>query len=157
MSTFKLECNNCSYVNDVDSLVFRQRKSAGLMYTCKGEGCNADLTQSGQPAHRARGTDSQKRSRKQEKRMAKRLGGHVQPASGAGQAKGDVRADWKARGECKLTRAKSFSLKLADLEKIEREAASTETPLLEIEFQGVYPHKRYVVLPGWVFDSLMED
>ena len=57
--------------------------------------------------------------------------------------------------ECKLTRAKSFSLKLAELEKLEREAAG-EDPVFEIEFQGVYPHKRYVVMPGWLYDQFRE-
>jgi len=54
--------------------------------------------------------------------------------------------------ECKLTRANSYSLRLDLLEKIEKECEGGENPAFEIEFQGVYPHKRYVVLPGWLYD-----
>jgi hypothetical protein len=99
-------------------------------------------------------SDNQKRSRAQEKRAAKRIGGRVQPASGAGRSKGDVRDPGHVRMECKLTRSNSYSLKLADLQKIEKEATTGEHPIFEIEFQGVHPRKRYVVLPGWLYDSL---
>jgi len=103
-----------------------------------------------------RGTDSQKRSRKQEKKLAQDMGGRVQPASGAGSAKGDVQVTGTARAECKLTRKKSYSLKLAEMEKIEKEAFYDEIPFLQLEFQGVHPHKKYVVMPYWAFRSLME-
>jgi hypothetical protein len=57
--------------------------------------------------------------------------------------------------ECKFTRAASFSLKLAELKKIHDEAAiAGEDPVFEIEFQGVHPHERFVVIPGWLFDHL---
>jgi len=59
------------------------------------------------------------------------------------------------RGECKFTRAQSYSIKLQDLLEIERHASGDEKPFLEIEFQGVFPHKRYVVLPDWAFQSLI--
>lgn len=101
--------------------------------------------------------NNKKRSQAQEKRAAKREGGYVQPASGAlSGAKGDVRAPG-IRMECKFTRAKSFSLKLEELMKIEGEANANEKPVFEIEFQGVHPPRRYVVLPGYVWDQLRGD
>ena len=54
--------------------------------------------------------------------------------------------------ECKLTRADSYSLRLDLLEKIEKECEQGEYPAFEIEFQGVYPPRRYVVIPGWLYD-----
>jgi hypothetical protein len=91
--------------------------------------------------------DNQKRSRSQEKRAAKRYDAKVQPASGAKKtAKGDIRAPGKIRGECKFTRSASFSLKLAELQKLRKEAKGGEVALFEIEFQGVYPPERFVVL-----------
>lgn len=61
----------------------------------------------------------------------------------------------EVRGECKLTRSASYTLKLADLSKLEKEATLNEDPVLEIEFQGVSPSKRYVVVPGWVYDHYL--
>jgi hypothetical protein len=69
-------------------------------------------------------------------------------------AKGDVRKRGEARIECKFTRAKSFSLKLSELQKIETEAEGDETPAFYVEFQGQQPHKRYVVIPEWLYESL---
>jgi len=156
MTMISMECSDCKGVNKVNSFIFRVRKKTGLEYTC--EHCGSNLNEGGVKLHKkSRGTDSQKRSRKQEKRLARDLGGRVQPASGAGSAKGDVRVAGDVRAECKLTRAKSFNLKLSDLEKIEGEASGEEMPLLHLEFQGVSPHKKYVVLPYWAFQSLMEE
>jgi len=99
--------------------------------------------------------DNIRRSRAQEKRAAKRYGGRRQAASGSQPgAKGDVRAMGRMRGECKFTRAASFSLKLEELRKIEQEAAAGEVPVFEIEFQTGFPSRRYVVLPGWAFDQM---
>jgi len=146
-----IECS-CGHTTKVDKLVFNARRSSGLPYTCHK--CGANLYETGTFPKKGK-SDSQKRSRRQEKRAAQRIGGHVTPASGAGSVKGDVRDVGHTRMECKLTRAKSFSLKLAELEKLEREAAG-EDPVFEIEFQGVYPHKRYVVMPGWLYDQFRE-
>lgn len=106
--------------------------------------------------HKVGRSDSQKRSQDQEKRAARRYGMRRQPGSGARDgAKGDLRAPGKRRAELKETIKKSFSLKLDVLMKIEREAAGAEDPLLEIEFQGVFPHKRYVVLPDHAYESMI--
>lgn len=102
-------------------------------------------------------TDSQKRSRRQEKKAAERYGGRAQPGSGSiDTVKSDVRDAGVSRGECKLTRAKSYSLKLELLNKIEAEAVGEELPYMEIEFQGVNPHRRFVVMPAWAFETLLE-
>lgn len=96
--------------------------------------------------------DNLKRSRDQEKRTARTWGMRQQPASGAkGGAKSDMRKRGVARGETKETINKSFSLKLEELEKLELEAAGKEDPFFMIEFQGVTPHRRYVVAPEWLW------
>ena len=147
----RLQCDDCGFKKPFGQYVLKRLKEYGA-YPPECPDCHGVLT----PEIKSKGkTDNQKRSRKQEKSAAKRLGGNVQPGSGAGRAKGDVRAPWQARIECKLTRAKSFSLKLSELEKIEKEAISTEKPIFEIEFQGVTPHKRYAVIPGWLLDHFM--
>ena len=146
----KRECGACGNTVKVDELIFFIHPE-GLPYPCPK--CGADLYEVGKKPKRGK-TNSQKRSRLQEKRAASRIGGRVQPASGAGQAKGDVRDVGRIRMECKFTRAKSYSLKLEELKKIEREAGSGEQPIFEIEFQGIHPHERYVVLPGWLHDHL---
>jgi hypothetical protein len=146
-----IECT-CGHTNAVNKLVFNARRGTGLPYTCYE--CGEDLYETGSSPKRGK-TDSQKRSRKQEKRAAKRIGGHTTAASGSKAEKGDVRSVGDTRMECKLTRAKSYTLKLADLEKLEREAG-LEKPVFEIEFQGVYPHKRYAVIPGWLYDQFRE-
>ncbi|MEU1816057.1 hypothetical protein ABZ543_12800 [Streptomyces roseifaciens] len=63
-----------------------------------------------------------KASRRQEKAVAKKVGGQVTPASGSGWAvKNDVRSnDWSL--ECKWTAAKSYRLSSSDLKHAERNA-----------------------------------
>jgi len=61
------------------------------------------------------------------------------------------------RGECKLTRAASYGLKLADLMKLEKQASKGEIPVFEVEFQGVLPHRRYMILPFWAYETLMDE
>jgi hypothetical protein len=57
----------------------------------------------------------------------------------------------------KETTAKSFSLKLAELQKLERESHLGERPLFLIEFQCVSPPKRYAVVPEWVLEGLIAE
>jgi hypothetical protein len=85
----------------------------------------------------ARTSKMQKRiSNKQERRMAKDLGGRVQPASGAMKnAKGDVRKLGVVRGEAKYTSKESFILKKSELEKIVNEAG-LERAVLQLCFIG---------------------
>lgn len=58
------------------------------------------------------------------------------------------------RLECKFTRAASYQLKLSDLQQLERQAAADELPAFEVEFQGVYPHRRFIIIPDWVYKTL---
>jgi uncharacterized protein YlaI len=157
MNTIRLKCRVCEATQDVNKTVYdaRRRANAGLVFPCQS--CGDDLYKTGERP-KSGITDSQKRSRAQEKRVAAREGGKRQPGSGARDGyEGDVRLTGKYRGECKLTRAKSYSLKLEDLIKLESQAASGEFPVFDIEFCGVTPARRYLVLPEWVYETLMEE
>jgi hypothetical protein len=120
--------------------------------------CGKELIATNCVVARKKGTTVlKKRSEDQERRAAGRYGGRVQPASGAlDHCKGDLRDKGVSRGECKFTLAKSYSIKLEELRKIESEVKGDEVPFLEIEFQGVHPSKRYVILPDWAFQSLLQ-
>lgn len=78
----------------------------------------------------------QKRSKQQEERIAGELGGQVQKASGATDfAKGDVSTK-DILIEAKFTTGKNYTLKLADLQKIEQEALrKLKTWVFQIEFR----------------------
>ena len=157
MTLLNIHCGNCSKEQSINSLVFqaRRRSGAGLPFPCPS--CQADLYKVGERVKRG-ASDSQRRSRAQEKRVAQREGGRRQPGSGARDGfEGDVRLVGKYRGECKLTRASSYRLQLSDLVKLEHQAAAGELPVFDIEFQGVRPVKRYVVMPEWVYDTLMSE
>lgn len=86
-----------------------------------------------------------KDSQRQERGLAKELGGSVNAGSGNGWVrKGDVRSD-KELWECKITSAKSYSLKQADLEKLNNQALlDGRIPIFLVEFlkQG----EAYVIL-----------
>lgn len=88
-------------------------------------------------------TEGQKQSRKHEDRLAKKVGGRRQVASGAfWGAKGDVRSD-DLLIEHKWTGKLSVSIKAAVLEKIFREAiAISRMPVLGLSLNG----ENYVVL-----------
>lgn len=102
-------------------------------------------------------TTHQKRSQDQEDRAAKRYGARTQPGSGSRPGtKGDLRKRGVLRGECKETTAKSYTLKLAELLKLQREASTDELPLFEIEFQGVHPYQRFIILPDNAFVAMTE-
>jgi hypothetical protein len=102
-------------------------------------------------------TLSHKRSPKQEKQLALRVGGQVTPRSGAGAVKGDVRVRKRLRLEAKTTKNKSFSVTLEMIEKIEDAACEGgELPILVIEFIDHLgrPIKEIAVCPTYVLDSL---
>ena len=76
-----------------------------------------------------------KHSRKQEKTLAKKLGGRTTLASGSLREKGDVRVKGVKRIECKCTQHKSFSVTLEMVEKIKAAAmCNDETPFIQIDF-----------------------
>jgi len=129
----------------------------GLQVTGKAKGRHHPLNNGyweNQSSKKKAVADNKRRSQEQEKGAAKRYQGKAQPASGAlDGAKGDVLTPL-ARGECKFTRARSFRLKLDELLKIEKESRGTEIPFMEIEFQGVFPVKRYVVIEASSFEAI---
>lgn len=153
----RLECPKCGRVQAYNSMIFQRRRESGLTIICLTFQCEVDLIKEGISVKRG-ATDDQKRSRDQEKRVAQREGGKRQAGSGSvSGVKGDVRAIGKVRSECKFTRAASFRLKLIELLKIEREASGSELPVFDIEFQRGLVHRRYVVLPEWVYETLMHE
>jgi len=152
----KLICAVCWAVSNIPIAIFEQKRKAGLPLKCSG--CLADLMKVGSKPPKSTLPDSQRRSREQEKRTATREGGKRQPASGSISGyEGDTRVVGKYRGENKLTRADSYRLKLADLQKLETQATCGEFPIFDIEFQGGSLPKRYVVMPEWVYETLMCD
>lgn len=88
-----------------------------------------------------------KRSRAQERKAAKDLGGRTTPGSGSRwHSKGDVVADEEAV-ECKTTSKQQYPLKAAVLEKILHEAyRMAKRPVLQVEFchEG---SRKYAVIP----------
>jgi len=101
--------------------------------------------------------ENKRRSQKQEVELAEELNWRTQPGSGNQRgAKGDVRGKNIGRLEAKFTQADSFSLKLAELEKIEGECTGFEKPVFVIDFiepgtRGL--RGRYAV---FVFDHIKE-
>ena len=100
-----------------------------------------------------------RKSMKQEDRVASRIGGYRQKASGAlPGSRGDVKGV-ELLGECKRTDKKSISITLAYLEKITMEAVSYDRiPAVAIEF-GNTPKlvsKDWVMLPAEFVEELLE-
>jgi hypothetical protein len=119
----------------------------------------------GEPCSRPRprcfdpGYDRVGKSRRQERRLAKDLGGRRQPGSGCFEGrKGDVKLD-DFLIEAKRTDKHSLGLKVAWLKKIDAEAAAMmKTPAIAIEF-GAMPNgvpAQWVLLPGSTFKNLVE-
>lgn len=76
-----------------------------------------------------------KYSKKQEKNLAKKLGGRTTLASGSQREKGDVRVKGVKRIECKCTQHKSFSITMEMIEKIKAAAmCNDETPFIQVDF-----------------------
>lgn len=104
-----------------------------------------------------KGNASYRRSRKQERELAGRLGGNRTPASGSGPEKGDVRLRGIMRIEAKTTMHKSFSVTLDMVNKIEEAAlACGEIPIIAIEFNDGKSKmlKQVAVVPMYVLDLL---
>jgi len=99
---------------------------------------------------------SHKRAKRQEKEIAKRIGGRLVPRSGAGDIKGDCRLKGILRIEAKTTGNRSFSVTLDMIDKIEEAAVSAgEMPVIVIEFNNNGKRmKEIAVCPTWVLDSI---
>lgn len=100
------------------------------------------------------------RSAKQEKEIAKAVGGRLTPRSGAGKEKGDVRLKGIARIEAKTTSRKSFSVTLEMLNKLMDAAVPTgEIPIHCIEFldEDGKPIQSVAIMPVWAMQELLEN
>lgn len=119
---------------------------------------------SGSPfMRRINNRDSGHAGRKAEGSISKRLGGSLQPGSGAlAGAKGDIKLDSSGYSflmENKTSMGESFSMKQGIMHKIYQEALETNrTPALAIQF--VRPNgqsekrDRWVCLPESIFNEL---
>lgn len=101
---------------------------------------------------------SVKRSKVQEAKTARALGGRITKASGSGEhEKGDVRLQRVARIECKTTKASSFRVTREMLDKIEMQAlAAGEFPAMVIEIDNDTNPREVAVVPMWVLRGLVE-
>lgn len=142
-------CGDCGHVWETTTL----RLKLDPIHQCPK--CRFFATPEVQRGRRVR-NDNRERSLAQEKKAEQRYGARRQPASGAmPHSKSDLRDSGRIRVECKFTRAKSFTLKLEELKKLEREKTGDEHPVFEIEFQAEKPFKRYVVIPQWLYSHLV--
>ena len=106
-----------------------------------------------------KGESIKKKANRSEAKLAKKVGGHKQPASGAPQGcKGDVKLkeyliDQKATGHM------STSVKVGDLQKIQKEAdGSGREPVLVLKFENVKViEKEWAVIPLALFMELKGD
>lgn len=106
---------------------------------------------------RLKAPENLRNARRHEAETAARIGGRVTKGSGNGAEKGDARARGLVRAECKVTKARSFSVTLEMLEKIERAGAlAGENPVLVVRFVGAdgAPIKECCVVPAWILDQL---
>jgi hypothetical protein len=100
---------------------------------------------------------NKRKSRLQERRAAKDIGGREQPGSGAPEFyKGDVRKAQDLRVECKTTSAQAYQLRLIDLEKIKIEALRGNDPMwaMQVEFQTQTGGKKFAVIDWQTFLDL---
>lgn len=147
----KYECPHCAAENEFDD--YSLRMSPIKRVFCMA--CRKDFKATKPKKGRS---DAQRRSKDQEKRAARRYGGKVQAGSGtSSRAKGDFVDSGVLRGECKETTRKSFSLKVEELMKIEKEARGDELPLFEVEFQGVFPRRTYAIVPASQYQALRDE
>ena len=96
-----------------------------------------------------------KKSKKQEEKIAKDIGGRTTPGSGALWAfKGDVRND-KYLIEAKFTDSNKYQLKYTTWDKIKREAINDglRIPVMQIDIQG----SQYALLRVEDLDALAQD
>lgn len=117
-----------------------------------------------------KGTTREKSDR-QEKALAKRLGGRTTPGSGAGFIKGDISTPGEYRPfelptaemiEAKTTARTQFTVRLADLEKLSREAAGVRRrPVfviqLDDEGRGIYSEREWALIPMSHYEHLTKN
>lgn len=102
------------------------------------------------------GTAAHRRSKHQERELAKRGNGKLTPGSGNGALKGDIQkynGVWRI--EAKTTKNKSFSVTKEMISKIETAALShDEIPAIVIEFldESGRPEMEVAVVPSYLLD-----
>lgn len=83
------------------------------------------------------------KSRAQEKRIARKVGGTLNAGSGNGNRKNDVRQRGEVLWEMKRTDAKTITIKATDLRDLRKNASlEGRLPVMHIELGG----RRYVVI-----------
>lgn len=103
---------------------------------------------------------SHRRSKVQERELAKRLNGKTTLASGSKAEKGDVRKHGVIRVEAKTTKNKSFSVTREMVRKIEDAALPcNEIPAIVVEFidEDGKPVMEIAVLPTYVLEHICQD
>lgn len=104
-------------------------------------------------------TRHQLRSKLQETRIAKEVGGKVQVGSGSSwRAKSDVRKMGELRIEAKHTNKKTYTLKLSDILKIRNEAVlgGMEPWAIQVEFvRGIGYSTKFAVIDYFHFWELL--
>jgi Holliday junction resolvase len=103
-------------------------------------------------------SNSHRRSKKQERELAGKLGGRLTSASGAKDEKGDVRIKGVVRLEAKTTKNASFSVTREMVDKIETAAvAAGEMPVLVIEFNDGNGRKlkELAIMPMYALETLL--
>ena len=103
-------------------------------------------------------TGGHRRWRKQERDLAKQIGGHTTPGSGNQSVKGDVRLRSVARIECKATSAKSFSITQAMVDKITTAALQSgdRVPMIQVDFVDAHgdPVNSVCVMPRYALEMV---
>lgn len=99
-----------------------------------------------------------RRSQDQEKRVARVVGGEVNPGSGnRWNRRNDVRESEKL-WEMKRTDGRSISVKLSDLEAVRKRAILDGCDeVMHLEFGMRHTKRRYVVIPEDDYFQLVED
>lgn len=103
--------------------------------------------------------NTRKFSYRQEKQVAKELGGKVQPNSGATPfLKGDVviGSEWLVECKTQLTSKKSVTIKKEWLEKLEEERFAMRKSDSVLAFNFGPEESLYYILPHKVFKKLMK-
>lgn len=103
---------------------------------------------------------SHRRSKAQERDLAKRLDAKTTLASGSKAEKGDVRKHGVIRIEAKTTKNKSFSLTREMVSKIEDAALPcNEIPAIVVEFidEEGNPVMEVAILPTYVLEHICQD
>lgn len=108
------------------------------------------------PKHLTTRNANQGRSRVQERRIAKDLGGTLTRGSGSGRDKGDVKKHKVFRLEAKTTIHKSFSVTAEIIDKLDAAVVggNPEIPFLQVDIMN--GAKSVCVIPAWAMPTIVE-